>query len=361
MKKCLSILLAICMCASLAACTSSSNETTSGGQTDPGQTTTAAGTSGAGSEASSTDYPKKDINCIVPFGAGGGTDNLMRPLATIVQQSLGVSLIVDNVTGASGATGAVTVRDSAADGYTLLMTAENPSIYDAMDISDLTYDDFEIIFLLGSESVILYVAKDSPYNTVEELFEYALQNPGKVTKPVAGSAGLAAIADSLIKAAIGAELTQSPSDGDADALVQVMGGQVTCGIGKLSTVGEYLESGDIKALCSFTTERMEQLPDVPAITEDYPEFEAYLPWGSFYTVCAPKGTPQDLLDTLADAFKAAYEDPSYQELLTSAAIEPLGLTGDDTREYVSNYRKNVVTSLIEAGTIQHTLDELGIQ
>lgn len=116
----------------------------------------------------------------------------------------------------------------------------------------------------------------------------------------------------------------------------------------------------LRVLASFTDQRLESLPDVPAITEAYPAFAPFFPWGSFYTVCAPKGTPADVLSTLADTFSAAYQDADFQAYMQTNEITPLGLTGDAARTYIANYRKAVVSALIQAGTIDKSLEELGI-
>ncbi len=360
------VVLSFCMALALAACGSSDSSDSA----DEEEEATVAAAAEEDTEeeeqeeaqpVSDTDFPTGNISCIVPFAAGGGTDNLGRLLTTLAEDKLGVSFVVDNMTGASGATGTVFVNEQAADGYTLLISAENAAFYDALDISDVTYEDLENIFLIGDETVFVIVKSDSPYESITDLISDALDNPGTVTKPVAGSGGLAAVIDSLIKAVTGAELVQVPSDGDSDALLQLLSGEVDCAVGKMSTISDYYEDGQIRLLCVMTEERLDAYPDVPSITEEYPGFSEYLPWGSFYSVCAPAGTPSEVVDILAEAFEEAYNEEEFQTFMEENAITGLGLTGEDAADYISTYRKNVVSALIDAGTISYTLEELGIE
>ena len=93
------------------------------------------------------EYPEQNVTGVVQWGAGGGTDSLMRPLSAIAEQNLGKSIIIQNMTGATGSIATQYVYDAPADGYTLLMGAENPALYDILEISELTYDDFDCVYL----------------------------------------------------------------------------------------------------------------------------------------------------------------------------------------------------------------------
>lgn len=111
----------------------------------------------------------------------------------------------------------------------------------------------------------------------------------------------------------------------------------------------------------LATEPVAQLEDIPLITAEYPDFAQYLPWGPFYGVFAPKGTDQAVIDTLAAAFKAAYEDPSYQELLQGFNINALGYTGAEASAYLDNWQKNTVSALVTSGAVAKSPKELGLE
>ena len=298
----------------------------------------------AGAEEESTDtqaastgaYPEKDISGIIQWGAGGGTDSLMRPLATLAEAQLGVSIVVENKTGGTGSIATQYVYDQAADGYTLLMGAENPQLYSALDILELTYADFEPVFLIGDETVGVVVSKNSPYTSLTEIIDAALASPGTVTLSTTGTGGLPWEVASFLTAVTGATFNQIPYDSDATAKAAVLSGECDFTICKVQSGIEDYKAGELKFLSMLATEPVEQMSEVPLITAEYPDFEQYLPWGPFYGVFVKAGTDQAAIDTLSAAFETAFNDASYQDLLAGFNINALGYTGDEAKEYLDN-------------------------
>ena len=323
----------------------------------------------AGAEEESTDtqtastgaYPEKDISGIIQWGAGGGTDSLMRPLATLAEAQLGVSIVVENKTGGTGSIATQYVYDQAADGYTLLMGAENPQLYSALDILELTYADFEPVFLIGDETVGVVVSKNSPYTSLTEIIDAALPSPATVTLSTTGTGALPWEAASFLTAVTGAHFNQIPYDSDATAKAAVLSGECDFTICKVQSGIEDYKAGELKFLSMLATEPVEQMSEVPLITAEYPDFEQYLPWGPFYGVFVKVGTDQAAIDTLSAAFETAFNDASYQDLLAGFNINALGYTGDEAKEYLDNWQTNTITALVNSGAITKTLSELGIE
>ena len=308
------------------------------------------------------DYPKSDITGVVPFKAGGGTDNVMRPLANYANKILGVTITINNMPGASGATGMAYVADQASDGYTLLMTAESPCLYDAMETGDYTYADFEQICLVGAETVFIVVSKDSPYQTLEDLINEAIANPGTLTMPISGPTALGAIVGAMLNYTTGASFAYIPSEGDGDAFAQLLSGQADVVMSKTSTVGGYYDNGDITILACINNVRMDNFPDCPAITEIYPDFEQCLPFTSFYCVSVKKDTPAEIVAYLKDVFAEAFNNPEFQNyLVETCAMEPMGYIGDEADEYINSWRKSVITALYAAGTAHFSPEEMGVK
>lgn len=340
MKKALSLILTLMMlCFGLAAC----------------------GTSGGGSSADDASYPSKDINGIVQWGEGGGTDNLVRPLCTVADGLMDVNIIVQNKPGGTGAIATQYVHDQDADGYNLLLGAENPSLYQILGTSELTYDNFETVLLIGSEDVSIVVPNDSPYNSVKELVEAAKANPGKMVFSATGEGGSQWQACGLLKAVTGADFTQLPLDGDADCLSAVMGGQADVTTIKSSQVMEAYKAGTVKILATLTADPVAELPGTKPITEEYPEFSEYLPFGPFYGVFVKEGTSEKVISTLADYFTQAYESDEYQEVLKNLNIKPLGLKGEEANTYISNWTLNTAKALHSAGLIDKSPADLGLE
>lgn len=302
--------------------------------------------------AAFADYPEKNVNGIIQWGEGGGTDVLMRPLAALAEESFGASIVCQNMTGGTGSIAVQYVFDQEADGYNLLMGAENAPLYQVLGISDLTYGDFDCVYLIGDETVGIVVPKDSPYNSFTDIIEEALKDPESVTLSTTGKGGLPWEVGSFITSVTGATFNQIPYDSDKSALTAVMGGECEFTVCKVMAGREYAEAGDIKFLCMFSKDEVAALPDVPSILAEYPDFEQFLPWGPFYGVFVKKGTDQAVIDKLSAAFTAAGVVESYQEVLANRSINFKGYTGAEAEAYISAYSENTIGALKAAGAIE---------
>ena len=353
MKKLIAMGLSLAMAFSLTACGSSGSS--SGGSTSgaSGDTTAAAAASAdsGASSGTSTDYPSKNVNGIIQWGAGGGTDSLLRPLSTIAQENLGKSIVIQNMTGATGSIATQYVYDAEPDGYNLLMGAENPTLYDVLDISTLTYSDFDCVYLIGDEVVGIIVNKDSKYNSFSELIEDALANPGQVKLSTCGSGSSPWLVGALITSVTGATFNQISYDSDASAKTAVMSGECDFTSCKVQSGIEDWKAGDLKYLCMLSTEPVEVMSEIPVVTKGYPDFEKYLPWGPFYGVFVKKGTDAAVEAKLTEAFTAAGLDASYQEVLKNFNINFKGISGDEANEYINNWRENSISALKASGAI----------
>ncbi len=351
MKKIVSFLLVLTMAASLL--TGCAQSETKAPESQPGESTTQTPTT--------VNFPEHDITGVVQWGAGGGTDSLMRPLSTIAEKTLGKSIVIQNKTGGTGAIATQYVHDQKSDGYTLLMGAENPQLYTMLEISELTYADFKPVFLIGDEKVGVIVAKDSKYKTFTELIDDALANPGKVSIATTGKGGMPWSVSSFIDAVTGAEFNQIPFDSDASALTAVLGGHADFTICKVQSGIESYKAGDINYLTLLSKEEVEVLTDVPLVTTEYPDFSNYLPWGPFYGIFVNKDTPDEIVSVLSEAFSTAFLDDQYQDLLQKFNISPLGLVGTQAQGYLKTWQKNTAEAFYKSGAIDKSPAELGIE
>jgi tripartite-type tricarboxylate transporter receptor subunit TctC len=304
-------------------------------------------------------YPTRNITGIVQWGAGGGTDSLMRPLSALVRKELGVSVIVQNKAGGTGSIATQFVYDAQADGYTLLMGAENPTLYKALDISKLTYDDFEPVFLIGQDTVGIVVSKSSKYTSFKQLIQDALARPGTIKISTTGKGGLPWTVGAYITSLTKAKFNQIPYDSDIAALTAVKGGECDFTICKVQSGITSYKAGDIKYLTMLAIKPVSQMPEVPLIITDYPDFKQFLPWGPFYGIFVKKGTSQDIVKKLGSAFNKGFDESSYQTVLKNFNVEPLGLTGEKAADYLKNWQKNTLTALVNSGAIDKTLEKLG--
>lgn len=339
MKKTMSFILVLCMAFSLMSCSSgrTPDSSNSGASSAP--------------QAPAGVYPTQNVNGIVQWGAGGGTDSVMRPLSTLAEQNLGKSIVIQNMTGATGSVATQYVYDAPADGYTLLMGAENPTLYKAMGISDLTYDDFECVYLIGDETIGFIVGKDSKYNSFTEVIEDALANPGTIKLATAGDGSSPWEMGAIISSVTGAEFMHIPYDSDASAKNAVISGECAVTTCKVQSGIEEYKSGDVKYLCMFSVEPVELMADVPVVVDEYPDFAKYLPWGPFYGVFVKNGTDPEIIEALSKAYTEAGNDPSFQQVLENFNINFMGYSGGQAKEYISNWQSNTLKALEDAGMV----------
>ncbi|MCL1993574.1 MAG: tripartite tricarboxylate transporter substrate binding protein [Spirochaetes bacterium] len=296
-------------------------------------------------------FPTRSVNGIIQWGAGGGTDLLMRPLASIAEGYLGASIVVRNMPGATGSIAFHYVYDQPADGYNLLMGAENPALYTALGISNLTYEDFEPILIIGDESVGIIVRADSPFQTLTQLINAALASPGTVTLGTSGRGGVPWVVGAFITSATGAVFNQIPYESDGAILAALMAGEIDFSVVAIPAGLESHLAGTMRYIAMMTTTPPPALPDVPLAITEFPAFERYLPWGMFRGVFVRNGTDQRVIDRLSAAFLSAAQSPAYQEFLATRHVNFLGYTGAQARAYVRNWQLSTVGALESSGAL----------
>ena len=349
MKKIIAMLLTVVMVCSLAACGASSGGATSNSGASPAK------------PAETAAYPTKSIQGSIMWSAGGICDTVSRAAGLVAQEELGQSIVFTNRAGSGGGVSTAYVNAQAADGYELLFGAENPQIAKVMGTSELDYDDFYPICLLSNSYGGIFVAKDSKYQTVEDLFNDMLANPGKVVAATTGAGGLPETAATIIRSISGTEPNMVPFDGENECAIAVMGGNADFAVSTLGSIASFYQSGDIRILAMFHNERLEGFDDVPAITEIYPEYNEVLPWGPFYGVFVKQGTEQSVIDTLTAAFSRACEDADFQALVASKGCFVMNMTGDEAVEYLKKYRATTSYMLYDSGVATIDPASVGIE
>ena len=278
------------------------------------------------------------INGIIQWGEGGGTDMLMRPLCTLCEPYLNRKILPRNMPGGTGTLATQYVYDKPANGATLLLGAENPAMYDALELSDLTYRDFDCVLLVGHETVGVTVAANSVYTDFASLIEAAKTAPGTIRLATTSKGGLPWTVARFIQAVTGATFAEIPYDSDATARNAVLNGECEVTVSKLQSGVEACREGKLRFLCLFSDAASDALPDVPPVTDYDPAFAQYLPWGPFYGVFVKKGTDASVTESLSDAFLSAFSEPAYQQLLNDLYVEPLGLCGEEANAYIEAWR-----------------------
>lgn len=361
--------LALCMCAVmglslLSGCGSEQKESaTAAPETKAATETTAApaGTDATESAAGSgQDWSKQDVQVAVMWGAGGALDTTIRAMAPYAEEQLDTSLIVTNRTGGGGSIAMQYVDSQPSDGFNILAASEGGQLVKVMDTGTMDLDDFQLINIYGAGYGVVLVAPDSPYNTIKELVDDILANPNKIKMASAGTSSSPFTINAMMTSVHQTSPNLITYDGDNAAVTALMGGEVDYTAVSMVSAASYIKAGSVKALALISNEPMEALPDIPVITDTYPEYEKYLPWTTFWGVWVKKDTPKEVVDELTEVFRVAADNEEFKELLVSLGATPMNLSGEEATEY-SNHYKSVTSWLIyDSGAAAKSPEEFNI-
>lgn len=278
---------------------------------------------GCGSDKQSTakfDYPKKPINFIIPWGAGGATDTVGRAVADAASKHLGQSMVVVNKPGGSGSLAMEETLKAPADGYTVCLSSSTVLTVQPQINKSVKYkaDDFRIVTNIVQNPLFLFVKGDSPWNSVKDLVEDAKKNNKvlKVGHPGIGSAndmGHAAFFD-----AVKLDITKVPFKSNGETIAAIIGGHVDLGAFHPMEAKEFVSAGKLKILGVFKPQRVDFYPNVPTIAEGLAEagydFEyKNTDFSAWYYLAVPKGTPDAVYNFLVEKMKVTLNEPSFRE------------------------------------------------
>ena len=268
-------------------------------------------------------WPQRPVKVIVPYTAGGTTDTQARIISERLSVALGQQFIVENRVGAGGAIAAEFVAKSTADGYTLFFSGTT-QLSTLPLVQKVNYDplkDFAPISILGTNPLVLGVHISVPAKTLKEFIEYVKAHPGQLSYSSGGTGSTPHLSAALFASRAGLKMTHIPYKG-AQAVTDLVGGQVQVSFGNTSDMIQHSKSGKIKMLAVTGEKRMPQLPDLPAIAEFYPGFRTIV-WNG---LLAPYLTPKAIIDRIAQEAARAARDPDIIERLNKMGIDALGNT-----------------------------------
>jgi tripartite-type tricarboxylate transporter receptor subunit TctC len=272
--------------------------------------------------ASALDYPTRPVRIIVGFPAGTASDIGTRLIAQSLSERLGQQFIVDNRPGAASNVGTEVVARAAADGYTLLavtaINAVNATLYENLNF-DLIRDFAPIAGTLLSPNVMA-VNPSVPAKTVPEFIAYAKANPGKLNMASVGVGSSSHVAGELFKTMAGVDMVHVPYRGSY--FPDLLAGQVQVAFSPIPAAIGYIRAGTLRALGVTSETRSDALPDVPAVSQFVPGYEASLWVG----IAAPKNTPAEIVDKLNEEINAILASPTMKAQLANLAAEPMPMT-----------------------------------
>jgi len=294
------------------------------------------------------DYPSKPIRFVVPFAAGSTSDLLARVVGQNVATTLGQPLIVENVAGAGGAIGAQQVARATPDGYTILLGGVSINAANQFLYKKLSYnmkEDFAPISKLGTAALAFLVQPTDPAKTVSEFIVEVKAQPGKLS--FASGSASSRVAGEMFKAqAGGLDLVHVPYKGSSQALVDLMGGQVSMAIVDLGTAMPHIQSGKLKALAVTSAVRVPFLPNISTMIEaGLPNYEL-TGWSAVY---APAKTPKPLLDRLSSAFIKSMNDKDVIAQLQRVGMQANASTPDELGTFTLSETKKWSAAIGAAG------------
>jgi tripartite-type tricarboxylate transporter receptor subunit TctC len=278
------------------------------------------------------DWPTRPVTMIVPYAAGGPVDTVGRVMAQGLSEVLGQQVIVENVGGAGGMTGANRVAKAVPDGYIFLLGGSaTMTTVPALNGKKTPYNpltDFEHVIQFADSARILIARKDFPANTLKEFVAYAKQNTDKLQYGSSGTGAGAHICALLLDQAMGVKITHVPYRGSAPAMQDLLGGRIDYICEQVSTAIQQIRGGTVKAIATMGLSRSDVLPELKTAVEEGFDINC----ASLSAFEFPKGTPEAIVNKLAEATNKVAELPSVRERFATlgVAVEPAERR---TREY----------------------------
>lgn len=283
------------------------------------------------------DYPEDaTVRIIIPFAPGGTTDTVFRTVQPYLQDALGQNIVIVNTQGAGGAIGTQAAIDSKPDGYTLGTLQTNTMIAQAVGLGDYTDEDYVPAASMGFMPLALTVKGDSPIMNLQDFKAAAEAAPGEIGIAM-GVGTLAHFVAQMTENALGVDLKLINAGGGAKKKAAVLGGHATSMIDPPPGVLGVHASGDARIIAVFGPERVGPLPDVPTAMEQGVDLEAFQMKGFF----VPKGTPDDVIQTIGTALCSLGDNAELQEKLAGLAVTWRCEIGGDYATWVDETRADV--------------------
>ena len=261
------------------------------------------------------DYPTKPVRIVVPFAAGGAADITTRLAAKIAEKYLGQPVTVENRPGGGGATGYSEVARSRPDGYTLSEVGPSVVIAPLTRRTNFQTESFTpIVNMVYEPETIACLSKR--FKSWEELVEFSKANPGSIKVSVSGAMASDHLAILRVLKKTGLKWVVVPTNGSSQAMTAMLGGHIDLTTVSPSELSEQVRSGEVNYLITLAAARLAEFPDLPIASEKGVDVVD----GPWRGIVVPKGTPEDVIAKIEDAFVKAFHDPEFTEAYTKAGL-----------------------------------------
>jgi tripartite-type tricarboxylate transporter receptor subunit TctC len=277
-------------------------------------------------------YPTRPVRIIVPFPAGQATDTIARLTSQSLSERLGQPFVIENRTGAGGNIGTESVVRATPDGYTLLLvgssSAMNATLYRKLNFNFIR--EIAPVASIGGAPYLMVIHPSVPAKTVPEFIAYAKANPGKINMGSSGSGSVSHVFGERFKMMTGVNLVHVPYRGGY--VTDLLSGQVQVVFGTISSCIQYIRGGMLRALAVTTATRSDVLPDIAALREFVPGYEA----SQWYGIGAPKDTPAEVIDKLNKEINAVTSDPVIKARLAGLGVDPMSKTPTEFENFIAD-------------------------
>lgn len=298
-----------------------------------------------GSANAADGYPSKGITMICPWGAGGGTDAVLRAICAAAEKQLGKTITVENKTGGSGAIGHAAIKDAKPDGYTVGMITFELNSLPQQNLIDFTYADYDPLIRVNADAATLTVKADAPYNTVQEFVDYCKANPGKVSIGNSAPGSVWHIGAGLLADKTGIEVKHISFEGAAGAVTALAGGHIEAVSVSLAEVKSQLDAGNVKVIGIMDEVRPKLYPDIKTFKEQGFDI-TYYTWRG---LALPKGVDPAIKEVLVNAFKAAAQDPDFIETAQKMNLNIAYLGPEDFGAFLAQNFQDVTATMKAIG------------
>ncbi|MDL2229099.1 tripartite tricarboxylate transporter substrate binding protein [Treponema sp. OttesenSCG-928-L16] len=315
-----------------------------------------------GAAGQEKEWPTKNINLTVPYGAGGTTDLTARALANVMGPDLGITMNVVNTPGAGGSAGSLNVQNAPVDGYSML--ANGMLAFCTMPINgytEKTFREWDIWIATFAPNAII-VPKNSPYNSIQDLINAIRANPGTITAGTAGIGSGGHFGAEVIKAIAGADYKHITYAGGAPALTATLAGEVDFCPQLLAEYKDLIIAGEVKCLATLSDQDITLAPGVviSSIKKAYPEAAKFLPMGEVTGILLPKGLPEENLKKLDAAFDKASKDKAFLDFAATRSFSVIPMGRADSQKYLENFASKACYLMFDAGAVTINPAQFGI-
>ena len=301
--------------------------------------------------ARAAEFPEKPIRLIIGSAAGSGPDIISRTVADRLYKDWGQRIVVDARPGVAGVISAELALRAAPDGYTWMMLTSQLFVATSV-YPDLKFNldqDFSSMALIGTVPFVQMVNPELPVKSVRDLIDYAKKKPGELRYGSAGTGASEHLCGVLFTNLTGTKMLHVPYKGVPQAIADTIAREVHLTYSVLPAARPHIESGRLRALGVTTPKRSPSLPDVPAIAEAVPGYQMF----GWYSLVAPKGTPEPILAKASAQIARIVKEPAFQEKLNTLGVEVVGGTRKELDDFRRNERKRI-TELVKSSGVDAT-------